>query len=109
MCEKIAYKSKTIAKHASTGLSIKGKDSMQVYKCTDCGQFHLTTRGKSKTKQTFWMTRQKYPIKLEDIHYHEHTLPKRERVKAAGTINMASSFKLLSPEMARSLKAAITK
>lgn len=82
ICDKVGYHTKSLAKNANTGISSKGHDSMKVYKCKRCGLFHLATSGKSKTKKTLWMKHPKYPLKIEDIHYHIDEKIKKRRKRS---------------------------
>lgn len=43
ICEKEYYKTHKLAKDAVRALALKHKDKFRVYKCGECGNFHIST------------------------------------------------------------------
>jgi hypothetical protein len=106
VCDKKMYHSYKEGMKEAVGMSKKYKQKYRIYKCNECGLFHLSTIHKSTLNQA---RNTKYPMKVTSIHYEikqkqVRRIPKKLK-QIAG--NIATS-KLISSEMAEKLKLLFT-
>ena len=99
-CSKITYRTYQDASSAVQSVSQRNKQSMRIYKCDDCEQFHLATNGKKKI----------IPIVKHSITEikprNKKAKPSKPR-KAKPEIPIYSTEPLISKETAQILKRLI--
>lgn len=61
MCDKEQYHSLAEARQTAQGMSREHNESMEPYKCNECGEYHLRTAGKRKRKRN----NNKYPFRYQ--------------------------------------------
>jgi hypothetical protein len=112
-CDKIRYETYAEALKFIKGIHQRKqvKDGMKVYKCTDCGGFHMHTMGKGKLKRS--NKKEKYRLKPEDVfkdpRKKEQVAPVKKYKQREPPKNKQPALKnkILSSDQARLLKSII--
>jgi hypothetical protein len=101
ICEKKGYPTHKAAMSDAVGMSKKYKQKYGVYKCDQCSLFHLRTIHKTFLYE---IKKDKYPLKVTDIHYEKKELKKTKKFKKFQPKIKIATRKLISNEMAEKLK-----
>lgn len=104
ICDKKSYPTHKAAMSDAVGMSKKYKQKYGVYKCDHCGSFHIRTLNKTFL---YKLKKDKYPLKVTDIHYEKKEPTKTKKTKKFKTFQpkmKIANTKLISSEMAEKLK-----
>ena len=100
LCEKKEYKSYRDAMKDVVGMNKKYKQKFRPYECSECGLFHIATLHKNTIRGKKDL---KYPIKINEIHYHRQVIKVKHVNQKIRPIQIATE-KIISDEMAEKLK-----